>query len=71
LRIAAPLTSIFKGNVNKRKIDPFKIKKVARAAFKLLKASFTRAPILIHFNPSRSIRIEINISEFAIAEILL
>jgi hypothetical protein len=70
-RIAAPLTSIFKGNVNKRKIDFLKFKEIIRIAFKLLKIFFIRAPILIHFNPSRSIKIEINISEFAITGILL
>jgi hypothetical protein len=70
-RIAAPLTSIFKESVNGRKIDSFEFKKIIRAAFKLLKASFTRAPILIHFNSNKSIKIEINISEFAIIEILL
>jgi hypothetical protein len=62
---------MFKRNINKRKIDSFEFKKIAKAAFKLLKASFTRAPILIHFNPSRPIRIEIDISEFAIIGILL
>jgi hypothetical protein len=66
-----PLTSIFKGNINGRKIDPFEFKEVARAAFKLLKAFFTRASMLIHFNPNRSIKIEIDILEFAITEIML
>jgi hypothetical protein len=65
------LTSIFKKSVNGRKIDLFKFKEVAKAAFKLLKISFTRAPILIYFNSNKSIKIEINISEFAITEILL
>jgi hypothetical protein len=62
---------MFKENVNGRKIDFFEFVKIARAAFKLLKIFFTRAPILIHFNSNRPIRIEINISEFAITEILL
>jgi hypothetical protein len=70
-RKAAPLTSMFKGNINGRKIDSFKFKEIVRAAFKLLKASFIRASILIHFNPNKSIKIEINISEFAIIGILL
>jgi hypothetical protein len=61
---------MLKGNVNGRKIDPFEFKEVAKAAFKLLKAFFTRAPILIHFDPNKSIKIEINISEFAITGIL-
>jgi hypothetical protein len=69
-RIAAPLTSIFKQNINGRKINPFKFKEVVRTAFKLLKIFFTRAPILIHFNPNRSIKIEINILKFAITGIL-
>jgi hypothetical protein len=62
---------MLKRSINGRKIDPFKFKKVVRAAFKLLKISFTRAPILIHFNPSRPIKIETNTSKFAIAGILL
>jgi hypothetical protein len=62
---------MFKGSVNERKIDSFKFKEVARAAFELLKRFFIRALILIHFNPSRPIRIEIDISEFAIVGILL
>jgi hypothetical protein len=70
-RIAASLNSIFKGNVNGRKIDFFEFKEIARIVFKLLKAFFTRALILIHFDPNRPIKIEINISEFAIIGILL
>jgi hypothetical protein len=61
---------MFKGNVNRRKINPFKFKEVARAAFKLLKIFFIRAPILIHFNPNKSIKIETNTSKFAITGIL-
>jgi hypothetical protein len=64
------LTSISKENINERKMNSFEFEKVVRTAFKLLKISFIRAPILIHFNSNRSIRIEINISEFAIAGIL-
>jgi hypothetical protein len=56
-RIAASLTSIFKENINGRKIDPFEFKEVVRIAFKLLKISFTRALILIHFNSNKSIKI--------------
>jgi hypothetical protein len=52
-------------------MDPFKFKEIAKTAFKLLKIFFTRAPILIHFNPNRPIKIEINISKFVITEILL
>jgi hypothetical protein len=69
-RIAASLISMFKGNVNGRKIDLFEFKEVVRAAFELLRVFFIRAPILIHFNLNRSIKIETDISEFAITEIL-
>jgi hypothetical protein len=62
---------MLKGNINGRKINPFEFKEIARAAFKLLKIFFTRAPILIYFNPNRSIKIKIDISEIAITEILL
>jgi hypothetical protein len=65
------LTLIFKENVDGRKIDLFKFKEVVKAAFEFLKAFFIRAPILIHFNPNRSIKIKINILEFAIAGIIL
>jgi hypothetical protein len=62
---------MLKGSINGRKINPFKFKEVAKAAFELLRVSFTRAPILIHFNSSRPIKIEIDTLEFAIAGILL
>jgi hypothetical protein len=61
---------MFKGSVNERKIDSFEFKEVVRAAFKLLKVFFIRAFILIHFNLNRPIRIETDISEFAITGIL-
>jgi hypothetical protein len=62
---------MLKGNVNRRKINSFKFKEVARIAFKLLKVFFIRALILIHFNSNRPIKIEIDILRFAIVEILL
>jgi RNase H-like domain found in reverse transcriptase len=40
-------------------------------AFKELKARFSRAPILRHFNSRRRIRVETDVSQFAIAAILL
>jgi hypothetical protein len=62
---------MLKENISERKIDSFEFKEVVRAAFKLLKIFFTRALILIYFNPNKPIKIEIDISEFAIIEILL
>jgi hypothetical protein len=69
--IAALLTSIFKENINRKKIDSFKFKEIIRTAFKLLKVFFIRALILIYFNSNKPIKIEIDISEFAIIGILL
>jgi hypothetical protein len=65
------LAVIFKGGINGRKIYSFEFKEIVRAAFKLLRIFFTRAPILIHFDPNRPIEIKINTSKFAIPEILL
>jgi len=62
---------MFKGSINGRKIDPFKFKKIVRAAVKLLKVFFIRALILIHFDPNKPIKIEIDILKFTIAGILL
>jgi hypothetical protein len=52
-RIAVPLTSMLKNNVNGRKADPFEFNKKEKAAFELLKVFFIRAPILIHFKSDR------------------
>jgi hypothetical protein len=60
-----------RNSVNGRKVNLFEFKEIARAAFKLLKIFFTRASILIHFDPSRPIKIKINILKFAMTGILL
>jgi hypothetical protein len=69
-RIAAPLISMLKDNINDKKADPFEFTKKERAAFKLLKASFIRALMLIYFKSDKSIKVETNILDFAITEIL-
>jgi hypothetical protein len=69
-RIAAPLISMLKGSVNGRKADSFEFNEKEKAAFELLRASFIRAPILIHFKPNKQIRVETDISDFAIIGIL-
>jgi hypothetical protein len=61
---------MLKDSVNVRKADSFEFTKKERAAFELLIIFFIRAPILIHFKPDKLIRIEMNISIFAIIEIL-
>jgi hypothetical protein len=64
------LASIFK-DINDRKIDSFEFIEKEKIAFELLKVSFIRALILIHFKPDRPIRIKIDILDFAIIEVLL
>jgi hypothetical protein len=62
---------MFKGSVNKRKIIFLEFKEVVRIAFKLLKIFFIRALMLILFDSRKLIKIEMDISGFAIAGILL
>jgi hypothetical protein len=61
---------MFKDSINGRKTDPFEFTEKEKAAFELLKASFIRALILIHFKLDSPIRVEINISDFAIIGVL-
>jgi hypothetical protein len=61
---------MFKGNINGKKVDPFEFNEKERAAFELLKVSFIRASMLIHFKSDRQIRVETDISNFAIIRML-
>jgi hypothetical protein len=61
---------MLKGSINGRKTDPFEFNKKEKTAFELLKASFIRAFMLIHFKPDKQIRVEMNILNFVIIEIL-
>jgi hypothetical protein len=70
-RIAVPLTSMFKGSVNGRKVGPFEFIEKERIAFELLKVLFIRAPMLIHFKLDRPIRVKTDILDFAIIGVLL
>jgi hypothetical protein len=53
-----------------RKSNPFYFTKKARAAFKKLKKCFQLAPIFRLFNPKLPIRLETDISKFAIKIII-
>jgi hypothetical protein len=61
---------MLKNSVNGKKTGPFEFNKKKRIAFELLKASFIRALILIHFKSDKQIKMETNISNFIIAGIL-
>jgi hypothetical protein len=58
-------------SINGRKIGSFEFNKKEKAAFELLKTSFIRALMLIHFKSDRQIKMETDISDFAIAGMLL
>jgi hypothetical protein len=62
---------MFKGSINGRKAGPFEFTEKERIAFELLKAFFIRAFMLIHFKFDKSIRVETDILDFAIAGMLL
>jgi hypothetical protein len=56
--------------VKDRKSDPFYFTKEARAAFRKLKKRFQSASIFRLYNPKFLIRLETDISEFAIKIII-
>ena len=68
--IAGPLTGLLKGSKGGKKSGPFDMGYEAEAAFINLRQCFTEAPLLIHFDPERKIRIETDASIFALAGIL-
>jgi transposase InsO family protein len=61
------LTDLLKGMVRGRKAGELEWTKEAEASFQNLKTAFTQAPILIHFDPSKKVRVETDASGFAIA----
>jgi hypothetical protein len=54
------------GIENRKKTGPYYFSKEARESFINLKYTFTQAPILTYFNPSKKIYIEIDTSKFII-----
>jgi len=63
-RVARPLTELTK------KTDKWEWNDEAEKAFKELKARFTSAPILAHFDPQKPVVIESDASDFAIGAVL-
>jgi hypothetical protein len=53
--------------VRGRKAGELEWTKEAEASFQNLKTAFTQAPILIHFDPSKKVRVETDASGFALA----
>ena len=69
-RIAGPLTALSKGAKNGKKPGPVEWGAGKEQAFRTLKAAFTAAPVLRHFDPALKIRVETDASKFALAGIL-
>ena len=80
-RIAALLLNLLKTGKNKKEIGvkvqktnvvpaPFPLSKTALEAFKALKEAFTSAPLLQYFDKNKPMRVEIDVSAFAIGGIL-
>lgn len=69
-RIVHPITNLLKTTQNATKPGGFKWTQECQEAFDNLKRTFTTAPILVHFDPEKPIRVETDASGFAIAGIL-
>ncbi len=65
-KLAQPLTSLLR----KETKNPFPLSPEALEAFEFLKTSFTTAPILAMFDPTRQCIMECDASDFAIAGVL-
>jgi hypothetical protein len=70
-QVTIGLIDLLKGMEKGRKSGPFVWTDEAAESFKTLKKAFTTTPILVHFDPSKKIRIETDISKFAIAGTIL
>lgn len=69
-QIAGPLTGLLKGSQKRIKKWPFEWPEEAENAFRALCDTFTKAPLLRHFDPNLSIWVEIDALDYALAGIL-
>jgi hypothetical protein len=69
-KITRALTELLKGSKQGKQNGPFIFDETAQAAFVKLIEAFTTAPMLVHFDPQKPIRVETDASGFAIAAIL-
>jgi RNase H-like domain found in reverse transcriptase len=61
---------LLKKSKDSKKSGLFWLIEPVKEAFRVLKEAFTKAPILLHFDPSKPIRLVTDISEFTICGIL-
>ncbi len=69
-KIAKPMTDMLKGGKNGRFTGPFVPTPAMKQSFQQLREAFTRAPVLVHFDPAKPIRLETDASGYAIAGII-
>ena len=68
--VVVPITDLLIGMQKGKKTGPFAWPESAEHAFTRLKECFTKAPMLTHFDPERQSRVETDVSEGAIGEVL-
>ena len=69
-RIAGPLTGLLKGSKGGKKSGPFEWPESAELSYRHLRDIFMSAPLLIHYDPKKKIRMETDASNFALAGII-
>ena len=69
-KIAGPLTGLLKGSKGGKKSGPFEWPESAELAYRHLRDIFTSAPLLIHFDPQKPIKMETDSSNFAVAGVI-
>jgi len=63
-KLVGPLTALT------RKDQPFNWTQECQSAFDRLKQTFTTAPILMHYNPDLPVTVEIDVSDYVVAEVM-
>lgn len=69
-KLAAPLTVLSKKEPGTKEHIPFVWTTAHQFAFDTLKTAFTSAPVLMHFNPEKSIIVETDASDYVSAGVL-
>ncbi len=62
---------MLKGEKNNRFLGPFILTLTIIQSFEELSNTWTKATVVAHFNPAKPIRLEIDTSGYAIADIIL
>ena len=69
-RVSQGLSDPLKGGKARKFSGPFQITEPGREAFLALKTCFTTAPMLAHYDPTQPVRLETDVSGFALAGVM-